>query len=87
MPLKSGRFIRFLKKRACGTAEDILLRYPRYRCTKNKRKQLCEDYTSASKKRKVNSDPTYLNTDFFSMHIYGLEVSQHTFRFGVCLQS
>lgn len=61
MPLKCGRFARFLKKRVCRVTSSILIGAPRYRCTKNKRNLLSNDDVPSPKKRKVNVGANVLN--------------------------
>lgn len=53
MPLKCGRFVRFLKKRVCRVSRSIIRGAPRYRNTRNKRKQLLETEGPPTKKRKL----------------------------------
>lgn len=61
MPLKAGRFIRFIKRRACRKSQSILLGEPRYRNTKNKRKELCKEDELPRKKRKLQVNSKVLN--------------------------
>ncbi len=61
MPLKAGRFIRFIKQRSCRVTESIKMGVPRYRNTKNKIKELCKDDATVPKRRKIHNSSNISN--------------------------